>query len=295
MCRLGTDRLTSRCKFPAKETQSAEVRTLRQVGAFRAVRRHIPARDPGPPRLVAVAKRPRRASSSEPASSPAREQDTASRGPPRFHAFSTPRHISLLASKAREASSTMASSALASAAVGARALSAPRASSSASTRRVSPRALRRRRPLSRAERSSRRRFARPRSRAAASRAGVPAGPSASSPRRSPRPRRWPRRRGRGDRGDRVRGHLRGRDGRRDGRVVWGYFVLPVRGRLLQHRYVATIFISVGSSNVARAWRVFRFLASRVWSLVAATFAAVRASLKAEDQTWTDTRAVLEEA
>jgi hypothetical protein len=40
--------------------------------------------------------------------------------------------------------------------------------------------------------------------------------------------------------------------------------------------------------------VFRFLASRVWSLVAATFAAVRASLKAEDQTWTDTRAVLEE-
>ena len=140
MCRLGTDRLTSRCKFPAKETQSAEVRTLRQVGAFRAVRRHIPARDPGPPRLVAVAKRPRRASSSEPASSPAREQDTASRGPPRFHAFSTPRHISLLASKAREASSTMASSALASAAVGARALSAPRASSSASTRRVCPRA-----------------------------------------------------------------------------------------------------------------------------------------------------------
>ena len=81
-----------------------------------------------------------------------------------------------------------------------------------------------------------------------------------------------------------------------GGSFWGYFLSFLFGGVFFSTAlgVATIFISVGSSNVARAWRVFRFLASRVWSLFAATFAATRASLKAEDQTWTDTRAVLEE-
>jgi len=81
-----------------------------------------------------------------------------------------------------------------------------------------------------------------------------------------------------------------------GGSFWGYFLSFLLGGVFFSTAlgVATIFISVGSANVARAWRVFRFLASRVWKLVTATFSAVRASLRAEDQTWTDTRAVLEE-
>ena len=193
----------------------------------------------------------------------------------------------------------MASSALASAAVGARALSSPRASSSASTRRVCVRA-----------RSGD--VARSLSRRAT---GVPSPLRASQISRGREPRGG------------SRGSLRvvaaavpaaaavasvavdaataatasaatsaAATVAATGGSFWGYFLSFLFGGVFFSTAlgVATIFISVGSSNVARAWRVFRFLASRVWSLVAATFAAVRASLKAEDQTWTDTRAVLEE-
>ena len=238
MCRLGTDRLTSRCKFPAKETQSAEVRTLRQVGAFRAVRRHIPAR----------ATQVRRGSSLSRSAPGARRPASPRR---LRRASRTPRRVDLRVFTRFQLRGTSLSS-------------PPRRARRAapwrplrSRRRPSARARcphlarrpRRRRgacasarapatspALSRAERSSRRRFARPRSRAAASRAGLPRVP----PRRrrgGPRGRGGGlRRRGRGDRGDRVRGRLRGRDGRRDGRVVLGLLpVLPVRGRLLQHR------------------------------------------------------------
>jgi uncharacterized membrane protein len=77
-----------------------------------------------------------------------------------------------------------------------------------------------------------------------------------------------------------------------GGSFWGYFLSFLFGGVFFSTAlgVATIFISVGSANVQRAWRVFRFLASRVWKLVAATFESVRLSLKAEDQTWNDTRA-----
>ena len=195
----------------------------------------------------------------------------------------------------------MASSALASAAVGARALSSPRASSSASTRRVCVRA-----------RSG------DVARSLSRRALVPSPLRASQVREISR--------GREPRGG-SRGSLRvvaaavpaaaavasvaadaataatasaatsaAATVAATGGSFWGYFLSFLFGGVFFSTAlgVATIFISVGSSNVARAWRVFRFLASRVWSLVAATFAAVRASLKAEDQTWTDTRAVLEE-
>jgi len=193
----------------------------------------------------------------------------------------------------------MASSALASAAVGARALSSPRASSSASTRRVCVRA----------------------------RSGDVARSLSARVALVPSPLRACQiSRGREPRGG-SRGSLRvvaaavpaaaavasvaadaataatasaatsaAATVAATGGSFWGYFLSFLFGGVFFSTAlgVATIFISVGSSNVARAWRVFRFLASRVWSLVAATFAAVRASLKAEDQTWTDTRAVLEE-
>ena len=187
----------------------------------------------------------------------------------------------------------MASSALASAAVGARALSSPRASSSASTRRVcvrarsgdvarslSPRALvpfqisRGREPRG-GSRGSLRVVAAavPAAAAVASVAADAATAATASAATS------------------AAATVAATGG-----SFWGYFLSFLFGGVFFSTAlgVATIFISVGSSNVARAWRVFRFLASRVWSLVAATFAAVRASLKAEDQTWTDTRAVLEE-
>jgi hypothetical protein len=60
-----------------------------------------------------------------------------------------------------------------------------------------------------------------------------------------------------------------------GGSFWGYFLSFLFGGVFFSTAlgVATIFISVGSANVQRAWRVFRFLASRVWKLVAATFDA----------------------
>ena len=179
----------------------------------------------------------------------------------------------------------MASSALASAAVGARAASSPRASSSASTRRVCVRA--RSGDVARL----------------GCRALVPSPLRASQISR-----------GRDPRGG-SRGSLRvvaaadaataatasaatsaAATVAATGGSFWGYFLSFLFGGVFFSTAlgVATIFISVGSANVQRAWRVFRFLASRVWKLVAATFDAVRLSLKAEDQTWNDTRAVLEE-
>ena len=191
----------------------------------------------------------------------------------------------------------MASSALASAAVGARALSSPRASSSASMRRVCVRArsgdvarLGCRAlvpsPL-RASQISRGRDPRVLSRGSLRvvAAAVPAAAAAASVA--------------ADAATAVTASAATSAAATvaaTGGSFWGYFLSFLFGGVFFSTAlgVATIFISVGSSNVARAWRVFRFLASRVWSLVAATFAAVRASLKAEDQTWTDTRAVLEE-
>ena len=191
----------------------------------------------------------------------------------------------------------MASSALASAAVGARAASSPRASSSASTRRVCVRArsgdvarLGCRAlvpsPL-RASQISRGRDPRVLSRGSLRvvAAAVPAAAAAASVA--------------ADAATAVTASAATSAAATvaaTGGSFWGYFLSFLFGGVFFSTAlgVATIFISVGSSNVARAWRVFRFLASRVWSLVAATFAAVRASLKAEDQTWTDTRAVLEE-
>ena len=192
----------------------------------------------------------------------------------------------------------MASSALASAAVGARALSAPRASSSASTRRVCLRArsgdvarsLSRRAlvpsPL-RASQISRGREPRGGCRGSL-RVVAAAGPAAAAVAS-----------GAADAATAATASAATSAAATvaaTGGSFWGYFLSFLFGGVFFSTAlgVATIFISVGSSNVARAWRVFRFLASRVWSLVAATFAATRASLKAEDQTWTDTRAVLEE-
>lgn len=192
----------------------------------------------------------------------------------------------------------MASSALASAAVGARALSAPRASSSASTRRVCLRArsgdvarsLSRRAlvpsPL-RASQISRGREPRGGSRGSLRvvAAAVPAAAAVASVAADA-----------ATAATASAATSAAATVAATGGSFWGYFLSFLFGGVFFSTAlgVATIFISVGSSNVARAWRVFRFLASRVWSLVAATFAAVRASLKAEDQTWTDTRAVLEE-
>ena len=192
----------------------------------------------------------------------------------------------------------MASSALASAAVGARALSSPRASSSASTRRVCVRArsgdvarsLSRRAlvpsPL-RASQISRGREPRGGSRGSLRvvAAAVPAAAAVASVAADA-----------ATAATASAATSAAATVAATGGSFWGYFLSFLFGGVFFSTAlgVATIFISVGSSNVARAWRVFRFLASRVWSLVAATFAAVRASLKAEDQTWTDTRAVLEE-
>ena len=192
----------------------------------------------------------------------------------------------------------MASSALASAAVGARALSSPRASSSASTRRVCLRArsgdvarsLSRRAlvpsPL-RASQISRGREPRGGSRGSLRvvAAAVPAAAAVASVAADA-----------ATAATASAATSAAATVAATGGSFWGYFLSFLFGGVFFSTAlgVATIFISVGSSNVARAWRVFRFLASRVWSLVAATFAAVRASLKAEDQTWTDTRAVLEE-
>ena len=192
----------------------------------------------------------------------------------------------------------MASSALASAAVGARALSSPRASSSASTRRVCVRArsgdvarsLSRRAlvpsPL-RASQISRGREPRGGSHGSLRvvAAAVPAAAAVASVAADA-----------ATAATASAATSAAATVAATGGAVWGYFLSFLFGGVFFSTAlgVATIFISVGSSNVARAWRVFRFLASRVWSLVAATFAAVRASLKAEDQTWTDTRAVLEE-
>lgn len=187
----------------------------------------------------------------------------------------------------------MASSALASAAVGARALSSPRASSSASTRRVCVRA----RSGDVARSLSRRalvpfQISRGREPRGGSRgslrvvaAAVPAAAAVASVAADA-----------ATAATASAATSAAATVAATGGSFWGYFLSFLFGGVFFSTAlgVATIFISVGSSNVARAWRVFRFLASRVWSLVAATFAAVRASLKAEDQTWTDTRAVLEE-
>ena len=192
----------------------------------------------------------------------------------------------------------MASSALASAAVGARALSSPRASSSASTRRVCVRArtgdvarsLSRRAlvpsPL-RASQISRGREPRGGSHGSLRvvAAAVPAAAAVASVAADA-----------ATAATASAATSAAATVAATGGSFWGYFLSFLFGGVFFSTAlgVATIFISVGSANVARAWRVFRFLASRVWSLVAATFVAVRASLRAEDQTWTDTRAVLEE-
>jgi hypothetical protein len=191
----------------------------------------------------------------------------------------------------------MASSALASAAVGARAASSPRASSSASTRRVCVRArsgdvarLGCRAlvpsPL-RASQISRGRDPRVLSRGSLRvvAAAVPAAAAAASVA--------------ADAATAVTASAATSAAATvaaTGGSFWGYFLSFLFGGVFFSTAlgVATIFISVGSANVQRAWRVFRFLASRVWKLVAATFESVRLSLKAEDQTWNDTRAVLEE-
>jgi hypothetical protein len=55
--------------------------------------------------------------------------------------------------------------------------------------------------------------------------------------------------------------------------------------------VAALFISVGGENVRRAWRVFSFLSSRVWSLIAKTAVAVYKSFRAEGTTMADSKAV----
>ena len=81
-----------------------------------------------------------------------------------------------------------------------------------------------------------------------------------------------------------------------GGSFWGYFLSFLFGGVFFSTAlgVAALFISVGTSNVQRAWRVFQFLSSRVWALVAQTAVAVKASLQAEGQTFADTRKVLEE-
>tara|TARA_B110000977_G_scaffold82558_1_gene110298 strand:- start:1957 stop:3762 length:1806 start_codon:yes stop_codon:yes gene_type:complete len=81
-----------------------------------------------------------------------------------------------------------------------------------------------------------------------------------------------------------------------GGSFWGYFFSFLFGGVFFSTAlgVATIFISVGSSNVQRAWRVFKFLSSRVWTLVLATIQAVKASLDNKEKDWDDTKAVLAE-
>ena len=193
----------------------------------------------------------------------------------------------------------MASSALASAAVGARALSSPRASSSASTRRVCVRA--RSGDVARSLSLERALFPSPLRASQISRGREPRGGSRGSLRvvAAAVPAAAAVASVAADAATAATASAATSAAATvaaTGGSFWGYFLSFLFGGVFFSTAlgVATIFISVGSSNVARAWRVFRFLASRVWSLVAATFAAVRASLKAEDQTWTDTRAVLEE-
>ena len=175
----------------------------------------------------------------------------------------------------------MASSALASAAVGARALSSPRASSSASTRRVCVRArsgdVARSLALVpsplRASQISSGREPRGGSRGSLRvvAAAVPAAAAVASVAADA-----------ATAATASAATSAAATVAATGGSFWGYFLSFLFGGVFFSTAlgVATIFISVGSSNVARAWRVFRFLASRVWSLVAATFAAVRASLKA---------------
>ena len=81
-----------------------------------------------------------------------------------------------------------------------------------------------------------------------------------------------------------------------GGSFWGYFLSFLFGGVFFSTAlgVAALFISIGASNVQRAWRVFQFLSSRVWALIAQTAVAVKASLQAEGQTFADTRKVLEE-
>ena len=81
-----------------------------------------------------------------------------------------------------------------------------------------------------------------------------------------------------------------------GGSFWGYFLSFLFGGVFFSTAlgVAALFISIGASNVQRAWRVFQFLSSRVWALIAQTAVAVKASLQAEGETFADTRKVLEE-
>ena len=81
-----------------------------------------------------------------------------------------------------------------------------------------------------------------------------------------------------------------------GGSFWGYFFSFLFGGVFFSTAlgVATIFISVGSANVAKAWRVFKFLSSRVWTLVLATIKAVKVSINNKDQTFADTKAVFQE-
>ena len=81
-----------------------------------------------------------------------------------------------------------------------------------------------------------------------------------------------------------------------GGSFWGYFLSFLFGGVFFSTAlgVAALFISIGASNVQRAWRVFQFLSSRVWVLIAQTAVAVKASLQAEGETLADTRKVLEE-
>jgi hypothetical protein len=79
-----------------------------------------------------------------------------------------------------------------------------------------------------------------------------------------------------------------------GGSFWGYFLSFIFGGVFFSTAlgIAALFISVGSENIRRAWRVFQFLSSRVLALVSQTFAAVRESLSDEKETLADTRKVL---
>ncbi len=76
---------------------------------------------------------------------------------------------------------------------------------------------------------------------------------------------------------------------------FGYFFAFLLGGAFFSTFlgVAAIFMSVGGENVRRAWRVFQFLSSRVWKLVAATAVAVKASIE-KKAGWDDTKKVLDE-
>ena len=80
-----------------------------------------------------------------------------------------------------------------------------------------------------------------------------------------------------------------------GGSFWGYvFSFLLGGMFFSTAFgVAALFISVGGDNVRRAFRVFQFLASRVWTLVVKTAEAVKKSLQTEGSTLADTRKVLE--